>query len=68
MGGPAVAFLIGVVLIWVVANGKAGDVWTAVTGPNKPAQRPADPSTSQPGSGTIPPGSTVYTPPNSSTG
>lgn len=40
---PALAFLGGALLIWIVANGKAADVWDAIAG--KPAARAPDPST-----------------------
>ena len=48
---PVLAFVGGVVLVWIVANGKAGAVWQAITGVQTPATRPSDPST-----GTNPPG------------
>jgi hypothetical protein len=67
--GPPLAFLLGAVLIWLVANGKAADIWSAAFGTGKPATRPPDPSTSQPGGSTsLPPGSTITSPPTTSTG
>ena len=41
---PAFAFLAGALFIWIVANGKAGAVWKAITG----AQMPTNPTTQRP--------------------
>jgi hypothetical protein len=54
---PAIVFMLGAVLVWIVANGKAGAVWDAITGTTTTPGRPPDPSTNP-----IPPGS-PYIPP-----
>jgi hypothetical protein len=42
------AFLIGVLLIWLVASGRAAAVWNAVTGASVgDPNRPADPTEPQ---------------------
>jgi hypothetical protein len=72
--GPPLAFLLGAVLIWLVANGKAADIWSAAFGTGKPAIRPPDPSTGAGGTSTSPlnplpsqPG-VIQSPPTTSTG
>lgn len=53
---PALTFIAGAILIWIVANGKAGNVWDAITGTTTGSPtRPPDPSTGSPAP--IPPGS-----------
>lgn len=48
---PALAFLGGALLIWIVANGKAAAVWEAIAGVHTPAGRPPDPTTGNPPGG-----------------
>ncbi len=52
---PALTFIGGAILIWIVANGKAGAVWDAITGSTSSgsgnATRPPDPSTGSGGAG-----------------
>lgn len=48
---PVLAFVGGVLIIWIVANGKANAVWQAVF-QTQTATRPADPSTGTPSTGT----------------
>jgi hypothetical protein len=45
---PAIVFILGAVLVWIVANGKAGAVWDAITGTTTNPGRPPDPSQPQP--------------------